>query len=267
MQKILWLFLSLAVILEARENPFETNMSPQVVGQTTQIKDERTDFNSATLTLPSSARILKSASVTFQNLDGSISEEIVAVEQNVDWHLPLILSSKKIDSNTSAPIALPVNTPETKKIAEKKVTATPKEENSVSQTIPTNTEGNTFKLADDLSFFINGNEITIFTKDSKMRDFLIADPYKVVVDFKKESTYMTKTLEFRKAPFVSAALGTHDGFYRIAILLDGHYRYDIEAFNGKILTCKYWVSRILEYAQVVQDSVDEGVQSSYLVAL
>jgi len=232
MQKILWLVLSLAVILEARENPFETNMSPQVVGQTTQIKDERTDFNSTTLTLPSSARILKSASVTFQNLDGSISEEIVAIEQNVDWHLPLILSSKKIDANTPTPIALPVNTPETKKVTEKKVVVAPKEENSASLIIPTKTEGNTFKLTDDLSFFINQNEITIFTKDGKIRDFLIADPYKVVVDFKKESTYTTKTLEFRKAPFISASLGTHDGFYRIAILLDGHYRYDIQAFNG-----------------------------------
>jgi hypothetical protein len=67
MQKILWLFLSLAVILEARENPFETGMSPQTVGQTTQIKDERTDFTNTTITLPSSARILKSASVTFKN--------------------------------------------------------------------------------------------------------------------------------------------------------------------------------------------------------
>ena len=37
---------------------------------------------------------------------------------------------------------------------------------------------------------------------------------------------------FKKASFVSATLGTHDGFYRIAILLDGHYRYDLQPFNG-----------------------------------
>ena len=41
MQKILWLFLSLTVIVAARENPFETGMSPQ---STTQIKDDRTNF-------------------------------------------------------------------------------------------------------------------------------------------------------------------------------------------------------------------------------
>ena len=232
MQKILWLFLSLAVILEARENPFETNMSPQEVGRTTQIKEERTDFSNATLTLPSSARILKSASVTFQNLDGSISEEVIAIEKNVDWHLPLLLTSQKSDANTSTPILHPVTIADSKKVVEKKASTSKEEKVLTQSTTNSNTGGSTFKLAEDLSFFINHTEITIFTKDSKVRDFLITEPYKVVIDFKKGSSYMTKTLEFQKAPFVSATLGDHDGFYRIAILLDGHYRYDIQAFNG-----------------------------------
>ena len=234
MQKILWLFLSFVVILEARENPFETQMSPQIVGQTTQIKDERTDFQTASITLPSSARILKSASVTFQNLDGSISEEIIGIEQNVDWHLPLILSSQKKET---PPSPSPVILPETKKMVEKKVVSAPaptlETESATKKTISLNSSTeNSFKLNDDLSFFINQNEITIFTKELKVRDFLIADPYKIVVDFKKVNTYGTKTLEFQKAPFVSATLGSHDGFYRIALLLDGHYRYDLRAFNG-----------------------------------
>ncbi|WP_051906678.1 MULTISPECIES: AMIN domain-containing protein [unclassified Sulfurospirillum] len=228
MQKILWLFLSLAMILEARENPFETSMSPQTVGKTTQIKDELTDFKSTTLTLPSSARILKSASVTFQNLDGSISEEIVAVEQNVDWHLPLLLS-QKTETNASKP-SVPVVTPPS--IEKKDLPPAPllKEEKPTTK-VSANT-GNTFKLNEDLSFFIHQNEITIFTKESKIRDFLIADPYKVVIDFKKVNAYGTKNLVFNQAPFVSATLGSHDGFYRIALLLDGHYRYDLQAFNG-----------------------------------
>ena len=233
MQKILWLFLSLAVILEARENPFETSMSPENVGKTTQVKDEITNFTSTTLSLPSSARILKSASVTFQNLDGSISEEVVAVDQNIDWHSPLILSTQSIEAK---PIALLVTAPQTQKAVEKKevVSAPPlKDEMVVKSAIPTNVAaGNTFKFNDDLSFFINQNEITIFTKDTKIRDFLIADPYKIVIDLKKENGYGTKILEFQKAPYVSATLGSHDGFYRIAILLDGHYRYDLQAFNG-----------------------------------
>ncbi|WP_333804767.1 AMIN domain-containing protein [Sulfurospirillum sp.] len=235
MQKILWLFLSLAVIIEARENPFETGISPQTAGKATQIKDERTDFSTTSLNLPSSARILKSASVTFQNLDGSISEEIVAIEQNVDWHAPLILS-QTTDTNATTPISTSIAVPETKKTAEKKVSPASivKEEKIVTTAIAPNVSvDNTFKLNEEISFYINQNEITVFTKDSKMRDFLIADPYKVVIDFKKEkSAYVTKMIEFKKASFVSATLGTHDGFYRIAILLDGHYRYDLQPFNG-----------------------------------
>ena len=236
MQKILWLFLSLAVMLEARENPFETSMSPQDVGKTTQVKDESTNFTTTKLSLPSSARILKSASVTFQNLDGSISEEIVAIDQNVDWHTPLILSAQNAEAK---PITSPVNAVSpTPKTVEKKETlpaasVAPKEDHGANSTMAANTPlGSNYKLNEDLSFFINQNEITIFTKDRKIRDFLITDPYKIVVDFKKTNSYATKTLEFQKAPFVSVTLGDHDDFYRIAILLDGHYRYDLQVFNG-----------------------------------
>lgn len=244
MQKVLWSFLVIAVMMEARENPFESSLSPENVGQTTQIKDERTDFSATKITLPSSARILKSATVTFQNLDGSISEEVVAIEQNVDWHLPLILSSqiqesqqtrqvstqsavasnKATEKPTAQSLPLQNNAETVQKVANKKVEPTIQ---------AATTAGNTYKLNEDISFFINQKEITLFVKEAKIRDFLIAEPYKVVLDFKKENaSYQTKTLEFQKAPFVSATLGTHDGFYRLAILLDGHYRYDLQAFNG-----------------------------------
>lgn len=244
MQKVLWSFLVIAVMIEARENPFESSLSPENVGQTTQIKDERTDFSTTKITLPSSARILKSATVTFQNLDGSISEEVVAIEQNVDWHLPLILSSQIQESQQTKQVSTSP-TAVTNKTAEKPTTQALPLQNNV-ETVPkvvnkkveptiqtTTTAGNTYKLNDDISFFINQKEITLFVKEAKIRDFLIAEPYKVVLDFKKENaSYQTKTLEFQKAPFVSATLGSHDGFYRLAILLDGHYRYDIQAFNG-----------------------------------
>ena len=47
--------LSFAV---ARENPFAVAMDPSLVGRTTHIKEERVEFNSTKITLPSSARIL-----------------------------------------------------------------------------------------------------------------------------------------------------------------------------------------------------------------
>ena len=52
-------------LLYARENPFSLALDPLDAGKTTQIQEERVEFNSTKITLPSSARILKSASVTF----------------------------------------------------------------------------------------------------------------------------------------------------------------------------------------------------------
>lgn len=229
MNKFVWLFLCIVVSLNARENPFEITNSPAFVGKTTELKDNKTDFNSMTLNLPSTARILKSVSIAFQNLDGSISEEVVAIEQNVNWHDPLILSTKKVDNNKASkevtPIALPLEKPKEKKIANVMVD---KEEKSQMQSkIDTS-----FKLGDGVLLDIVNNEIKITTKDSKIRDFLISEPFKIVVDFKKEGSFITKTVAFPKPPFVSATLGNHDGFYRIAILLDGHYRYDLQSVEG-----------------------------------
>lgn len=38
---------------------------------------------------------LKSVTLTFQNLDGSIGEDVVGVEQNVDWHKPIVVEYKE----------------------------------------------------------------------------------------------------------------------------------------------------------------------------
>lgn len=228
MNKCAWLFLCFVVCIDARENPFETTKAPSAVGKMTQIQEDRTNFTSVPLTLPSSARILKSVSVAFQNLDGSISEEVVAIDQNINWHEPLILTRKVDENKTTAKqnttISLPLSTPETTKQSEKKSYKETQAKIDAS-----------FKLNDTISFNIVTNEIKIVTKDKKVRDFLITEPYKIVVDFMKESSFETKTINFQKAPFVSATIGNHDGFYRIAILLDGQYRYNVESVEGGYL--------------------------------
>lgn len=225
--------LSFAV---ARENPFAVAMDPSLVGRTTHIKEERVEFNSTKITLPSSARILKSASVTFQNIDGSISEEIVGIEQDVDWHHPLILSTQKpqrlqeptpINESSAVLPKTPVQTSKKGEI---------KKEDNPSMTPQADVAVKSFSrvvLSDGIELEINNNSIMIYTKEKKVRDFIVSNPYKIVVDFSKEkSSFVTKFAEFSKAPFISAALGNHDGFYRIAITLDGHYRYDIKPIDG-----------------------------------
>lgn len=228
MNKFAWLCTVLVVCAYARENPFETTASALSSGKTMQIKENKTEFESAKITLPSSARILKSVSVTFQNLDGSISEEIVSIEQNVNWHDPLILSKNKDENITKTPAVLSNALTKTPKVEEKKSP----QEIPIPQNILPKPKDKMIYLTDNISFEIIKNDIKIVTKDTKIRDFLVSDPYKIVIDFKKESSYPTKTVLLESAPFVSATLGNHDGFYRIVILLDGHYRYDLQSVDG-----------------------------------
>ena len=228
MNKFVWLCTFLVVCAYARENPFETTESALSSGKTTQIKENKIDFESAKITLPSSARILKSVSVTFQNLDGSISEEIVSIEQNVNWHEPLILSRKAEENKSKTPIVLSNALSGTKKVEEKKSI----QEIPLPANILPKPKDKTINLIEDISFEVVKNEIRILTKDTKIRDFLVSDPYKVVIDFKKNSSYPTKTVSLESLPFVSATLGNHDDFYRIVILLDGHYRYDLQSVDG-----------------------------------
>ncbi|MDD2384186.1 MAG: AMIN domain-containing protein [Sulfurospirillaceae bacterium] len=224
MTKIASLLLLCVACISARENPFEMTESSTIVGKTTQIEGSRTNFESATLKLPSSARILKSVSITFQNLDGSISEEIQSIDKDIDWHHSLIIQPDKNTFNTphnETPIPLTIVAPESKK---NEITSH-KKESVLTKTLQSS---NQFALSDTILLDINENALKILTRDIKVRDFLISDPYKIVVDFQKISTFATKTISLQKLPFVSATLGNHDNFYRIAIALDGQYRYDIQ---------------------------------------
>jgi len=81
----------LSVALFARENPFVPLKSSKDIGEATSIKDTRKEFVAQSITLPSSARILKSMELHYQNLDGSIESKVVLIDKNIDWHDELVL--------------------------------------------------------------------------------------------------------------------------------------------------------------------------------
>ena len=145
----------------------------------------------------------------FQNIDGSISEEIVGIEQDIDWHHPLILSTQKPPTLQETTLTPSVPTTPPNKLAPQ---ATKKAEIKKEE-IQADVAVKSFSrvvLSEGIELEIEHNSITIYTKDKKVRDFIVSNPYKIVVDFSKEkSAFVTKLAEFSKAPFVSAALGNH----------------------------------------------------------
>ena len=85
------LFLLLTTLLFARENPFVpvvTNKNKNIV--------KKTYFKSKKITLPSDARVLKSVVFKYQTLTGAIKEIKIPINQAIDWHNPIILSTNQV---------------------------------------------------------------------------------------------------------------------------------------------------------------------------
>jgi len=203
-KKIIFIALFLTTItLIARDNPFEPIKT--LTGKATYKKDTRENFTNIKAKLPSSARILKKVEFSFQNLDGSIETQSITIDKKVDWHNELIL--KKVN-DVEEPIIAPINV--TPKIKIKRMK---------------NTQIN-FK--DIVSFSIDGKELYIKTKDKKIRDFLVTNPYKIVLDFKNDISFYTKIYKLKTKNYKSITIGKHSGYYRVAIELDGKYLYNIQ---------------------------------------
>jgi len=214
MRYILTIFILLGVSLIARENPFEAMSSSTTTGKATYKKDTRENFTSEKIQLPSSARILKSIELHFQNLDGSIESKKVKIDQKIDWHDELIVKKNMPDVVNSVTPISKAPTKTTHKIRK-------------------------INFKNIVLFSIDGKSLHVKTKDSKIRDFLVTSPYKIVVDFKREVSFYTKLYDLKTRYFKSITLGKHSGYYRVAIELDGKYLYNKQKVkDGYIFTLR-----------------------------
>jgi len=83
------LFLLLTTLLFARENPF----IPVVTNENNNLIKKEI-FNSKIVKLPNDARIIKSVIFKYQALNGSIKKIEYPINKAIDWHNPIIISSK-----------------------------------------------------------------------------------------------------------------------------------------------------------------------------
>jgi len=207
------LFLT-AITLMARENPFKVVTTSSTTGKATHKKDTRESFTSKKIKLPSSSRILKKLELSFQNLDGSIETKSVLIDKKIDWHDELIL--KKVN-DTEDSITAPIELPKIKKVVKK----------------------TKINFKNIVLFTISNKELHVKTTDKKIRDFLVTNPYKIVLDFKNEISFYTKVYKLDIKNYKSITVGKHDGYYRVAIELDGRYLYDIKKVkDGYLINLK-----------------------------
>ncbi len=221
MVKVLFTVLLLLTSLSARENPFFPSSGEKDIPLTSNIDSDLTPLKRATLTLPSTARVIEGVTVKYKSLDGSRHSETIELDNSVDWHLPIFISQSY--TNEVQKVTAPK-----KKIAKAKIT--PKKQSSYKKIAG-------MKL---ISFYSKGKKLKVITKDTIIRNFLLVKPHRIVCDFKRDTNIKSYVKEMAKnSLFTKIKVGNHSGYYRVVIELDGHYRYatkDIE--NGYLFELK-----------------------------
>ncbi|QOY54580.1 AMIN domain-containing protein [Candidatus Sulfurimonas marisnigri] len=205
MIKVLFISIFLLITLYARENPFFPSNGEKDIPFTSNENIDKDPLKRATITLPAQARILQKVTIEYKNLDGSLETKSIELDNSVDWHLPIFVSQDYGSSPTSEPIVMSKKESVKKSIEYKQIASTAY-----------------------LKFYSSGKNLKIITSDSMIRNFLLVDPHRVVLDFKRDSSMKSYMKSNPKNIFNKIRIGNHDGYYRAVIELDGLYRYKLD---------------------------------------
>lgn len=192
-----YLFLLLiSLSLFGRDNPFFPSDPNAKQTATTNQVETLQPFSEQSISLPDSARAVRGITIEYQNMDGSIHEVKLPLNRSVDWHDPFVITQK----NKATP---------KQRVTKKKRTA-----------------GLKF-----IHFTPDHKTLHVNTKDKLLRHFMLTNPYRVVLDFQRDTSFKPKEFKLDQAPYKKIRMGNHDHYYRVVIELDGQYRYKIN--NGE----------------------------------
>lgn len=182
---VLWIVVGVLLSLHARENPFEPVIQPKEDSFIQ--KNAKDPFKDLDFKLPSTARILKSITITYQNIDGTIGTKTIPIDESIDWHYPLLLTQKGAILN----------------------------------------EDVRYWMIKPFQFFTQGSKFYLYTSSSIVRSFVLPSPYRIVLDIEKRDENPSGSVQLGVKYFTKVAVGVHKDFYRFVITLDGQYPYDI----------------------------------------
>lgn len=171
--------------LHARENPFEPVIQPKEDSFIQ--KNAKDPFKDLDFKLPSTARILKSITITYQNIDSTIGTKTILIDESIDWHYPLLLTQKGAILN----------------------------------------EDVRYWTIKPFQFFTQGSKFYLYTSSTILRSFVLPSPYRIVLDIEKKDENPSGSVQLGVKYFSKVSLGVHKDFYRFVITLDGQYPYEI----------------------------------------
>jgi len=196
------LISSLIISLYARENPF-FNVDEANMPITSNQNISKEPLKRASLSFPSTARVIESVTVKYKNLDGSVKTKKLILDNTIDWHLPMFISQ------TYTPVE------EKHKIRTHKV-----QKEKVYKTL--------FSLP-FISFSQSAKSLKVIAHAPIIRNFLLVHPHRIVFDIKENLNIrsLNKKLLNNKV-FTKIRIGNHKGYYRVVIELDGYYSYSLQ---------------------------------------
>lgn len=197
MGKLLLIILLALSTLDARENPFFPSKGEKDIPYTSNQNPSLPKLKRATISLPTQARVIKKVTIEYITLDGSKRSKSIELDNSVDWHLPIFISQSYQEQ-----------------IKEKKVK---KKQN--------------FKKIASIkyaNFYSSKKTLKIITEDKIIRNFLLVQPHRIVMDFQRDTSLETYVKENKNGIFSKIRIGNHDGYYRAVIELDGYYRYKMK---------------------------------------
>lgn len=207
------LFISILLLctLYARENPFFPSTGEKDIPVTTNEQNEQTPLKRAAITLPTQARVLQKVTIEFKNLDGSIENKSIEIDNTVDWHLPIFISQSYAENTNS--------------VKQETASATPVVQK---KSAPEDAEYENIVSIPFLKISSSSKTLKLTTSDEAIRNFLLVNPHRIVIDFKKETDIKSHIKKIEGNIFKKVRIGNHDGYYRVVVELDGHYRHDFK---------------------------------------
>lgn len=217
MIRVLVVTLFLFISIDARENPFFPSLGEKDIPYTSNQNQEIPKLKRATISLPPQARVIKKVTIEYENLDASLESKTIELENSVDWHLPVFISQS---------------------YAQKQVS----QEDASKKKIPTQKKAPEYKKVAEIKhakFFIQNKSLKILTNDKQLRNFLLVQPHRIVIDFQRDSSMKSYLKKIEGSVFTKVRIGNHDGYYRVVIELDGYYRYKLKKLsNGCLITLR-----------------------------
>ncbi|MDP1785555.1 MAG: AMIN domain-containing protein [Sulfuricurvum sp.] len=205
MRRILYVSMILVSAAVARENPFFSTSEDLTMPASSNRVQHQPPLTSMTYSFPDQARVLKEATFTFQNVDGSLETRKLEIDQSIDWHNPLILSQSGGQRTSSAPA----------------------------------TRKSSHADCGFIQFIHSGNRISLITKDPMIRYFTLSDPSSIVIDFKHTGSFTPYAKTLLASPYTKVKVTNHGTFARAIITLDGNYACSVSKTDqGASIFCK-----------------------------